>query len=174
MARGRLPSGHAADQEAQSAIKAAQAALAAARQQLMVLQAESAAARARVAQAKADLETAHLNLGYTEIRSPVDGYIGNRAGEAGAYVASGAYLLSVIPVHGVWVDANFKEDQLAQMRPGQPATVVTDVLPGKVFPGSRAEPGAGDRCDIQCYPAAERHRQFHQDRPARAGAHRSR
>jgi membrane fusion protein, multidrug efflux system len=123
-----------ADQEAQSAIKAAQAGLAAARQQLMVLQADIAAARAGVAQARADFDTARLNLGYTEIRSPVDGYIGNRAGEAGAYVASGAYLLSVVPAHGVWVDANFKEDQLAQMRPGQPATVVADVLPGKVFP----------------------------------------
>ena len=70
----------AADQEAQSATKAAEAALAAARQQMIVLQAEIAAARAGVAQAKADLETARLNLGYTEIRSPIDGYVGNRAG----------------------------------------------------------------------------------------------
>jgi membrane fusion protein (multidrug efflux system) len=135
----------AAEQEAQSAIKAAQAALAAARQQLMVLQADMVAARAGVAQAKADLETARLNLGYTKIRSPVDGYIGNRAGETGAYVASGAYLLSVIPAHGVWVEANFKEDQLAQMRPGLPATVVTEVLPGKVFPAhvQSLAPGTG-------------------------------
>ncbi len=80
----------AADQEAQSIIKAAEAALAAARQHLAVLQADIAAARASVAQAKADLETARLNLGYTEIRSPIDGYIGNRAGRVGAYVTSGA------------------------------------------------------------------------------------
>jgi membrane fusion protein (multidrug efflux system) len=135
----------AADQEAQSIIKAAEAALAAARQHLAVLQADIAAARASVAQAKADLETARLNLGYTEIRSPIDGYIGNRAGRVGAYVTSGAYLLSVIPAQGLWVDANFKEDQLARMRPGQPATVVADVLPGKRFRG-RVEslaPGTG-------------------------------
>ena len=87
---------------------------------------------------------------------------------------SGAYLLSVIPAHGLWVDANFKEDQLAQMRPGQPATVVADVLPGKVFHGHVAEPGAGHRRDLQRDPAGERHRQFHQDRAARAGAHRAR
>ena len=43
--------------------------------------------------------------------------------------------MSVIPAHGLWVDANFKEDQLAHMRPGQPATVVADVLPGKIFHG---------------------------------------
>jgi len=135
----------AADQEAQSVTKSAQAALAAARQQLTVLDAEIAEARAGVAQAKADLETARLNLGYTEIRSPIDGYVGNRAAQVGAYVANGAYLLSVIPAQGLWVDANFKEDQLAHMRPGQPASVVADVLPGKIFHGhvESLAPGTG-------------------------------
>jgi membrane fusion protein (multidrug efflux system) len=135
----------AADQEARAVIKSSEAGLAAARQQLTVLSAEIAAARAGVAQAKADLETARLNLGYTEIRSPIDGYTGNRAAQVGAYVASGAYLLSVIPAHGLWVDANFKEDQLARMRPGQPATVVADVKPGKVFHGhvQSLAPGTG-------------------------------
>jgi len=134
-----------ADQEAQAATKSSTAALAAAQQQLTVLDADIAAARATVAQAKADLETARLNFGYTEIRSPIDGYIGNRAAQVGAYVASGAYLLSVIPAHGLWVDANFKEDELAQMRPGQPATVVADVLPGKTFHGhvQSLAPGTG-------------------------------
>jgi membrane fusion protein (multidrug efflux system) len=125
----------ATDEEAKAAIKSSGAGLTAARQQLTVLDADIAAARAGVAQAKADLETARLNLGYTEIRAPVDGYIGNRAAQIGAYVASGAHLLSVIPAHGLWVDANFKEDQLAQMRPGQPATIVADVRPGKIFHG---------------------------------------
>ena len=135
----------AADEEARSAIKAAEASLAGAQQQLSVLTAEIAAARADVAQARADLETARLNLGYTEICSPIDGYVGNRAAQVGAYVANGAYLLSVIPAHGLWVDANFKEDQLAQMRPGQPATVVADVLPGRTFQGhvESLAPGTG-------------------------------
>jgi membrane fusion protein (multidrug efflux system) len=135
----------AADEEAQSDIKSAQAGLAAARQQLTVLDAEIAAARAGVAQANADLETARLNLGYTEIRSPIDGYVGNRAAQVGAYVANGAYLLSVIPAQGLWVDANFKEDQLAHMRQGQPARVVADVLPGKTFQGhvESLAPGTG-------------------------------
>ena len=132
-------------QSALSTTKAAQATLAATRQQLTVLQAEITAAKAGVAQAKAALETAQLNLGYTEIRSPIDGFVGNRAGQVGAYVASGAYLLSVIPAQGLWIDANFKEDQLARMRPGQPATVVADVLPGKTFHGYIASvaPGTG-------------------------------
>ena len=134
-----------ADQEAQAVIKASEASLAASRQQLTVLDADIAAARASLAQAEADLETAQLNLTYTEIRSSIDGYIGNRAAQVGAYVASGAYLLSVIPAHGLWVDANFKEDQLARMRPGQQATVVADVLPGKTFHGhvESLAPGTG-------------------------------
>ncbi len=135
----------AADHAAQSTIKGAGAALSAAQLQLTVLQTEIAAARAGVAQANADLEAARLNLGYTEIRSPIDGYIGNRAAQVGAYVASGGYLLSVIPAHGLWVDANFKEDQLARMQPGQPATVVADVLRGRSFHGHVASlaPGTG-------------------------------
>ena len=113
----------AVHEEAQSAIKSAQAGLTAARQQLTVLEAGIAEARAGVAQAKADLETARLNLGYTEIRSPIDGYVGNRAAQVGAYVANGAYLLSVIPAQGLWVDANFKEDQPTDLvlRRRQPA-----------------------------------------------------
>jgi membrane fusion protein (multidrug efflux system) len=135
----------AADREAQAATKAAEAGLAAARQQLRVLDAETAAARAALAQAKAELEAARLNLGYTEIRAPIDGYVGNRAARVGAYVASGAYLLSVIPARGLWVDANFKEDQLASMRPGQPATIAIDARPGKVFRGHvlSLSPGTG-------------------------------
>src|SRR5580692_7469252 len=64
---------------------------------------------------------------------------------SGAYVANGAYLLSVIPAHGLWVDANFKEDQLADMRPGQPVTIVADVLPGRTFHGhvESLAPGTG-------------------------------
>jgi membrane fusion protein, multidrug efflux system len=135
----------ALDRAARSAAEAARAGLAAARQQLFVLDAAIAEASAGVAQAEADLATASLDLGYTEIRSPIDGYVGNRAARVGAYVASGAYLLSVVPAKGLWVDANFKEDQLTDMRPGEPATVVADALPGKVFHGHVASlaPGTG-------------------------------
>jgi membrane fusion protein (multidrug efflux system) len=135
----------ASDAAAQSTAKAAEASLAASRQQLTVLAQDIAAARAQVEEAKADLETARLNLGYTEIRSPIDGFVGNRAAQVGAYVASGAYLLSIIPAQGLWVDANFKEDQLAHMHPGQPATVVADILPGKIFHGhvQSLAPGTG-------------------------------
>ena len=135
----------AADQSAQAAILAAQAGVAAASQRLDVIAADTKAAEASVAQAKSDLQTARLNLDYTEIRAPIDGYIGNRAAQVGAYVTAGSYLLSVSPAHGLWVDANFKEDQLAHMTPGQSATVIADVLPGRALHGHvlSLSPGTG-------------------------------
>ncbi len=135
----------AADQTAQAAVLAAGAGLAAARQRLEVIAADTSAAEAALAQAQADLQTARLNLGYTEIRAPIDGYVGNRAAQVGAYVTPGTYLLSISPAHGLWVDANFKEDQLAGMQPGQQATVVADVLPGRVLHGHvlSLAPGTG-------------------------------
>ena len=125
----------ALDAQARASVASAQAALAAAKQQLTVLNADISEAAAAVAQARADLETARLNLGYAEIRAPIDGYVGNRAARVGAYVSQGTYLLTIVPAHGLWVDANFKEDQLARMKAGQPASVVADTLPGHVFHG---------------------------------------
>jgi membrane fusion protein, multidrug efflux system len=123
------------DQQARSAVVASEAGLAAAKQQLAVLDAQVSEAGATIAQAEADLRTARLNLDYTEIRSPIDGYIGNRAAQVGAYVSQGAYLVTIIPAHGLWIDANFKEDQLERMEPGQSATVVADLMSGHVFRG---------------------------------------
>ena len=123
------------DLEAKSAVSASAAALDAARQELKVLDAQIAAAGAAAAEARSDLETARLNLGYTEIRSPINGYVANRAAQAGAYVAQGAYLVSIIPASGLWVDANFKEDQLSHISPGEDATVIADILPHRPFHG---------------------------------------
>ncbi len=135
----------ALDVQARAAVAAADAALEAAQQQLKVFEAQIAEATAAAAQAQADLQTARLNLEYTDIRTPIDGYVGNRAAEVGTYVTAGTYLVSVIPSSGLWVDANFKEDQLSRMVPGQAATVVTDVLPGHRFHGQLASlaPGTG-------------------------------
>jgi membrane fusion protein (multidrug efflux system) len=133
------------DTQARASVLSASASLQAARQRVPVLQAQIAKAEADVAQAHADLETAQLNLGYTEIRSPIDGYVGNRAAQVGAYVPQAGYLLSIIPAHGLWVDANFKEDQLAEMVPGRLASITADVLPGHGFSGRvvSLSPGTG-------------------------------
>jgi len=113
----------------------AQAAFAAAQRQLDVITTQKQQARAALMQAEAERQLAQLNLGYTALRAPVDGSIGNRRVRLGAFVEAGSPLLAVVPAHGLWIDANFKEDQLARMRPGQPVTIRADVLPGREFHG---------------------------------------
>jgi membrane fusion protein, multidrug efflux system len=125
----------AATAAAQAGVTSANAALDAARQQLAVIETGIAGAKAAVAQGEADLRLAKLNLGYTEIKAPVDGYVADRSAQIGAYVSAGTNLLAIVPAQGLWVDANFKEDELARMRPGETATIVADVLPGRVFHG---------------------------------------
>jgi membrane fusion protein (multidrug efflux system) len=122
--------------EAQASGDRARAALEAATRQLDVIATQRQQAEAALAGAKADLETARLNLSYTQLRAPVDGYVGNRSGRTGAYATVGTQLLSVVPAQGLWVDANFKESQLAHMLPGQTVTVEADVLPGQTFHGT--------------------------------------
>jgi membrane fusion protein (multidrug efflux system) len=65
----------------------------------------------------------------------VDGTVGNRSARVGAYAAAGSQLLALVPARGLWVDANFKESQLAGMRPGMAARVSADAVPGRVFRG---------------------------------------
>jgi membrane fusion protein (multidrug efflux system) len=122
-------------QQAVAGGQKAQAALAAAQTQLAVIDTEKAEANAALSGARAALTTAQLNLGYTDIRAPVDGYIGNRSAELGGYASIGAQLLSIVPAQGLWVDANFKEDQLAHMRPGDKVTISADILPGQKITG---------------------------------------
>jgi membrane fusion protein (multidrug efflux system) len=111
------------------------AALEAAQRQLDVIDAQKQQAQAILAGAVADRDIARLNLGYTELRAPIDGTIGNRSARAGAFAAVGSPLVSIVPARGLWVDANFKENQLTHLTPGLPATIEADVLPGRVFHG---------------------------------------
>lgn len=115
--------------------KKARAVLEAARRQLEVIDTQKEQIKAALAQAIAERDIAQINLGYTELRAPVDGVIGNRSARTGAYATVGAQLLSLVPAHGLWVDANFKESQLAGIRPGLSASVEADALPGRVFHG---------------------------------------
>lgn len=113
----------------------ARAALEAAVRQRDVIDTEARQADAALLSVIADRDIAGLNIGYTRLRAPIDGVIGNRSAQAGAFAPIGAQLLSLVPSHHLWVDANFKESQLARMRPGQPVTIAADVLPGVRFGG---------------------------------------
>jgi membrane fusion protein (multidrug efflux system) len=119
----------AADAQVRAAVDAAE-------RRLDVIDAARVETFAALAAAQADRDTARLNLSYTELRAPVDGAIGNRSARVGAFVTSGAQLLSLVPAQGLWVDANFKESQLTRLKPGMAVSVVADVLPGQVFHGT--------------------------------------
>lgn len=80
-----------------------------------------------VQQSAAELRDAWLALQRTEIRSPMDGFVSRRSVQVGSQITTNTPLLAVVPATNLWVDANFKETQLAGVRIGQPATVVADI-----------------------------------------------
>ncbi len=80
-----------------------------------------------VQQSAAELRDAWLALQRTEIRSPMDGFVSRRSVQVGSQISTSTPLLAVVPATNLWVDANFKETQLAGVRIGQPATVVADI-----------------------------------------------
>jgi membrane fusion protein (multidrug efflux system) len=131
----RFQQADADDKKATAAVEKARANLDAAERKIVVIDTQKRQAEAAREQARAERETARINLGYTEIRAPVDGTVGNRSARIGSYATPGASLVALVPAAGLWVDANFKESQLAEMRPGQKASIVADVLPGESFAG---------------------------------------
>jgi membrane fusion protein (multidrug efflux system) len=93
-----------------------------------------------------ELKEAYVNLKRTQILAPVNGYVAQRQVQVGEQVAIGTPLLSVVPLGEIWIDANFKENQLAQMRVGQPVKITADIYGDSViFHGSLMgiNPGTG-------------------------------
>ena len=108
-------------------------------------QAEAAEARARAA-----LDLARQDEAHSVIRAPIDGVVGDRQVEPGDYVQPGTRLMTVVPVRGLYVTANFKETQVSRMLVGQAATVKVDALPGQILKG-RVEsfaPGSGSQFSL--------------------------
>ena len=145
-------------QHARDAVKAAQSALLAAQQQL-------AANRARidnttledhpdVRNAAAAVRNAYLNYARTVLPAPVSGFVARRNVQLGQRVGPGAPLMAVVPLDQVWVDANFKEPQLAGMRMGQPVTLTADLYGGSIkYHGKVVGFGAGTGSAFSLLPA---------------------
>ena len=112
-----------------------QANLAAARARLKVLSDEIDELRANLELAKAELRMAEIDLGFTQVRAPRAGVIGNKRIEEGEYASAGVRKLAVVDLSDVWVTANFKETQLTRVFPGQRAVVEVDAFPGEEFSG---------------------------------------
>jgi membrane fusion protein (multidrug efflux system) len=111
-------------------------------QQVSLTRADAQAADAQALQRRAQLAQAEINLSYTVILSPVTGIIGKRSVEVGQNVSIGQELVDVVPLDDVWVTANFKETQLAHMRPGQRVDVKVDAY-GRTWGGRITNLGGG-------------------------------
>jgi membrane fusion protein, multidrug efflux system len=145
-------------QHAREAVSAARAGMSGAQQQF-------AANRARVdhttidehpdvKNAAAHVRDAYLAYARTTLPAPVAGFVAKRAVQLGQRVSPGAALMAIVPLDQVWVDANFKEPQLASMRIGQPVTLHADIYGGKVvYHGTIAGFGAGTGSAFALLPA---------------------
>jgi membrane fusion protein, multidrug efflux system len=104
-------------------------------QQMAVSRSNAQTSSARVKLAQAMLAQAELNLEYTQVKAPIDGVVSQRRVELGQYIQTGQPLMALVPLHNVWVTANFKESQLKNMHPGQRAIVTVDAYGGRRFEG---------------------------------------
>jgi membrane fusion protein (multidrug efflux system) len=146
----------------QAQISQYQHALDTARQQVIVAQQQAASVLAMlngnpdldpnqhptVQQAQAELDRARLNLSYTTILAPDDGIVTKvEQLQVGDYITAASPVFALMSTRDIWVEANFKEDQLNHMRPGQPATVDIDSFPGRTFQAhvSSLAPGTGSQ-----------------------------
>ena len=119
-----------------AAMQGAQAALDSATANVDVLKGQQQEAIRTLDELKTALAKAERDLSFTVIRAPIDGVIGNRAVQTGDYLQPGQRLASLVPLNGVYVDANFKETQLARLRPGQLVSIAVDALPQDAIQGT--------------------------------------
>ncbi len=133
--KARFEQSRADRDRAVAAVRGAEAALLFAKANVDVLTAQEAEAERTADEARTQLARAERDLAFTAIRAPVTGVVGNRAVEVGTYVQPGMRLAALVPLASARVDANFKETQLAGVRPGQRAHLEVDAYPGRDIPG---------------------------------------
>lgn len=143
---------------ARNELAAAEAALSASRGQLSrnraLVDATTVTDQPQVQAAAAQLRAAYLNLQRAAIVAPVTGYVAQRTVQLGQRVQPGMPLMTVIPLEQVWVEANFKETQLAKMRLGQPVELTSDVYGGDIeYSGKLASLGLGTGSAFSLLPA---------------------
>ncbi|TMH57758.1 MAG: HlyD family efflux transporter periplasmic adaptor subunit, partial [Betaproteobacteria bacterium] len=145
-------------QHARDAVDSAKSALQAAQQQLVANRARvdrtTIEDHPDVRNAAAHWRDAYLAFARTALPAPVAGFVAKRAVQLGQRVSPGAALMAIVPLDQVWVDANFKEPQLASMRLGQPVTLTADIYGSKVkYHGKVVGFGAGTGSAFAVLPA---------------------
>ena len=143
---------------AKVAVDSAEAALKATRDQLaankVLTDNTTVTDHPNVQRAAAQVRNAYLNLVRTTLPAPITGYIAKRSVQVGQRITAGTPLLSIVPLNALWVDANFKEVQIADMRIGQPVTLVSDLYGKKIeYKGNVAGLAAGTGSAFALLPA---------------------
>jgi membrane fusion protein (multidrug efflux system) len=121
--------------QAAAAVQSAQSVIDAAQDNLEVLKAQQREAARTLDELKTAQAKAERDLSFAVIRAPVDGVFSNRAVQTGDYVQTGQRIASLVPLGDVYIDANFKETQLARIEPGQPVSISVDALPDDAIKG---------------------------------------
>jgi len=138
--------------QAQATLAGAEANATATEKQLPVLQSQALQAQAQLEQMRAGLEQAQVTLGRTEISAPVAGYVTQLTATKGQYAAAGQALMMFVP-RDVWVTANFKETEIASLRPGQPVDIAVDAFGKRTFRGHVDSVQAGSGTAFSLLPA---------------------
>jgi membrane fusion protein, multidrug efflux system len=120
--------------------------------QIRVERSRAAAAAAAVKQAQAKVEQARLNLSYTHIVAPTAGIVNKKNVQIGGNLSVGQDLMTIIPLTDLWVTANFKETQLAKMRPCQEVTLKVDAYGGRKFSGKITQIGGATGSMLSLFP----------------------
>ena len=131
-----LETAQANKDQSKAAVAGAQAAVEAADANVAVLKAQQEEAARSLKELQTALAKAERDLSFTAIRAPMDGVVGNRAMQVGDYVQPGQRLANLVPLDAVYVDANFKETQLAKLKPGQPVKIAVDAFGGDKIDGT--------------------------------------
>jgi membrane fusion protein (multidrug efflux system) len=131
VAESRLVQARAGEEQAHAELQTAQTGP----EQVTATKARAAAAEAHAQQARAAVAQAELNLQYATVKAPLKGIVSRKSVEVGQIVQPGQPLMAVIPLDTIWVTGNFKETQLANLRPGQKAVVTVDAYGGRKFTG---------------------------------------
>jgi membrane fusion protein (multidrug efflux system) len=121
-------------------------------QQVAIQKAKADQAAAQVEQARAALEQAKLNLSYTKIIAPTAGIITKKSVEVGQNVSVGQNMATLVSLDDIWITANFKETQLAHMRPGQPVTISVDAYGGHKYDGKVTQIGGATGSVLSLFP----------------------
>ena len=135
---------------AETGAVAARAALQAAGDQVLAEQAALRGAGSRAVAARAARDQTALMLSYARITAPVEGVVSRKSVEVGQLVAVGQPLMSVVPLHDVWVVANLKETEVKDIEPGDPVEIQVDSYPGRKFRGrvESLSPATGARFSL--------------------------